>query len=148
VEEQVAERTIIRATPEQLLRILIDFEDYPSWSADIKAVHVLARDEQGRGTKVAFRAAAFGRSTSLTLVYDYGGAPERLSWYQESGDLTRCYDGSYWFAPSQSTGATETEVVYQLNVELKVPLPGFVKRRAEGRLGAKVLRELKARAEV
>ncbi|MDQ1418868.1 MAG: hypothetical protein QOJ52_830, partial [Acidimicrobiaceae bacterium] len=27
------------------------------------------------------------------------------------------------------------------------PLPGFVKRRAEGRLGVKVLRELKARAE-
>ena len=147
MEEQVAERSIIRATPELLLRILIDFEGYPSWSADIKAVNVLARDEQGRGTKVAFRAAAFGRSTSLTLVYDYGGAPERLSWYQESGDLTRCYDGSYWFASSESSGATETEVVYQLNVELKVPLPGFVKRRAEGRLGAKVLRELKARAE-
>ena len=142
---------MIRATPEELFNILIDFEDYPSWSADIKAVQVLARDPQGRGTRVAYRAAAFGRSTSLTLVYDYREAPERLSWYQESGDLTRCYQGSYSFEAADASeggdGADETEVVYQLNVDLKVPLPGFVKRRAEGRLGGKVLRELKARAE-
>ncbi len=146
MQEQVAERTMIRATPEALFAILIDFEDYPSWSGDIKAVQVLARDDQGRGTMVTYRAAAFGRSTSLTLRYDYGGAPERLSWVQESGDLTRCYDGSYSFEASAG-GGDDTEVVYQLAVELKVPLPGFVKRRAEGRLGVKVLRELKARAE-
>ncbi len=149
VEEQVAERTMIRATPEQLFAIVIDFEAYPSWSADIKAVRVLARDEQGRGTKVAYRAAAFGYSTVLTLRYDYSEAPQRLSWLQESGDMTRCYQGSYCFEASSDNGGAgdETEVMYQLSVELKVPLPGFVKRRAEGRLGAKVLRELKARAE-
>ncbi len=148
------ERTMIQATPQQLFNILIDFEDYPSWSADIKAVQVLTRDAEGRGTKVAYRAAAFGRSTSLTLVYDYTEAPERLSWYQESGDLTRCYQGSYSFEAAEDAdgadgadGGDETEVVYQLNVDLKVPLPGFVKRRAEGRLGIKILRELKARAE-
>jgi hypothetical protein len=146
VEEQVAERTMIRATPEELFAILIDFEDYPSWSGDIKAVQVLTHDDQGRGTSVTYRAAAFGRSTSLTLRYDYSGAPERLSWVQESGDLTRCYDGSYSFEASVGDG-DDTEVLYQLRVELKVPLPGFVKRRAEGRLGVKVLRELKARAE-
>jgi len=32
-------------------------------------------------------------------------------------------------------------------VELKVPLPGFIKRRAEGRIVGGALRELKARAE-
>ncbi len=140
---------MIRAKPEQLFAIITDFEEYPRWSADIKAVQVLERDDQGRGTKVAFRAAAFGRSTSLTLVYDYHGAPERLSWFQESGDLTRFYDGSYSFETSGDDCGEEeeTEVVYHLNVELKVPLPGFVKRRAEGRLGIRVLRELKARAE-
>jgi ribosome-associated toxin RatA of RatAB toxin-antitoxin module len=148
VEEQVAERAMIRATPEALFAILTDFESYPSWSGDVKAVRVLERDEQGRGIKVVFRVAAFGRSTSPTLVYDYSGAPWHLSWVQESGDLTRRYDGSYSFEASESEGdSEETEVRYTLTVDLKVPLPGFVKRRAESLVGVKVLRELKARAE-
>jgi hypothetical protein len=82
------------------------------------------------------------------LVYDYSGAPRRLSWVQESGDLTRRYDGSYSFEASESEGdGEETEVRYTLTVDLKVPLPGFVKRRAESLVGVKVLRELKVRAE-
>lgn len=146
VEEEVVERTMVRATPGQLFAIVTDFEGYPEWTDDIKAVRVLERDDQGRGTKVAFRVAAFGRSTSLTLVYDYREAPERFSWVQESGDLTRGYVGSYSFEAAGNDGE-ETEVHYQFAIDLKVPLPGFVKRRAEGRLGVKVLQELKSRAE-
>jgi ribosome-associated toxin RatA of RatAB toxin-antitoxin module len=143
VEEQVAERIMVRATPQHCFDALISYEEYPEWSADIKAVTVLERDDLGRATKVAFRAAAFGRTTSLTLGYDYSQAPLRLSWVQEDGDLTRCYDGIYTFEPS----GDETEVTYQLTVELKVPLPGFVRRRAESRIVNGALRELKARVE-
>jgi ribosome-associated toxin RatA of RatAB toxin-antitoxin module len=143
VEEQVAERMMIRATPEHCFDILVDFERYPEWSPDIKSVTVLERDAQGRATRVAIRAGAFGRSTSLTLAYDYHNAPKELSWVQVDGDLTRRYDGSYTF----DAAGDETEVTYTLTVELKVPLPGFIKRRAEGRLVGGALRELKARAE-
>jgi ribosome-associated toxin RatA of RatAB toxin-antitoxin module len=143
VEEQVAERMMIRATPEHCFDILADFERYPEWSPDIKSVTVLERDAKGRGTRVAIRAGAFGRSTSLTLAYDYHNAPKELSWIQVDGDLTRRYDGSYTF----DAVGDETEVTYTLTVELKVPLPGFIKRRAEGRLVGGALRELKARAE-
>jgi hypothetical protein len=38
--------------------------------ADLKEVHVNERDQQGRPSLVAFRAAAFGRSTSYILAYD------------------------------------------------------------------------------
>ncbi|MDP9073330.1 MAG: SRPBCC family protein [Actinomycetota bacterium] len=145
MEEQVAERMMVRATPEHCYEALIDYDSYPDWSADIKAVTVLERDDLGRGTKVSFRAAAFGRSTSLTLGYDYSQAPHRLSWVQEDGDLTRAYNGIYTFEASED--GDETEVTYQLTVELKVPLPGFVKRRAESRLVNGALRELKSRVE-
>src|ERR1700722_6890568 len=103
---------MVRATPGELFAIVTDFEGYPTWSDDIKAVQVLARDELGRGTKVAYRAAAFGRSTSLPLVYDYSEAPPRFSWVQESGDLTRGYVGSYSFEATGGDGE-ETEVHYQ-----------------------------------
>jgi hypothetical protein len=144
VEEQVAERVIIRGTPDDCYTVLTAFERYPEWAADIKAVQVDARDASGRAVLVTFRAAAFGRSTSYTLRYDYASAPEELSWIQTAGDLTRRLDGSYQLAPSGDGG---TEIVYRLVVDLKVPLPGFVKRRAEGRIMGTALRELKAVVE-
>ena len=144
MEEQVAEHLIIRATPDECYSVLVDFDRYPEWAADIKAVKVDTRDDEGRPAKVTFRAAAFGRSTSYQLLYDYSGAPEELSWVQVDGDLTRRYDGYYRLAPS---GDSDTEIVYHLVVDLKVPLPGFVKRRAEGRIMGTALRELKAFVE-
>ena len=143
MEEQVAERMIIRATPEQCFEILTDFERYPEWAADIKAVRIDESDDDGRSTRVTFRAAAFGRSTSYTLAYDYAKAPQAFAWVQVDGDITRRLDGGYTFEPA----GEDTEVEYHLTVDLTVPLPGFVKRRAEGRIMHTALKELKARAE-
>lgn len=144
MEEQVTERMLIRGSPEHCYQVLTTFAEYPEWAADIKSVSIDERDEEGRPLDVTFRAAAFGRSTSYTLRYDYGSAPDVLSWVQVRGDITRRLDGSYELAPSGDGG---TEITYRLVVDLKVPLPGFVKRRAEGRIMGTALRELKARVE-
>jgi ribosome-associated toxin RatA of RatAB toxin-antitoxin module len=144
VEEQVTERMVVRASPDHCFQVLTDFERYPEWASDIKAVSIEERDLEGRPLRVAFRAAAFGRSTSYTLSYDYSGAPSRLSWRQVEGDVTRRLDGSYEIYPTDDGSA---DVTYNLVVELKVPLPVFVKRRAEGRITYTALRELRARAE-
>ena len=141
--DRASDCTAVRASLERCFAVATDFERYPEWAADVKAVTVLERDEAGRGTKVAFRAAAMGRSTTYTLAYDYSGAPERLSWVQVDGDLTRSLDGEYAFVPSDGG----TKVTYTLAVDVVVPVPGFVKRRAEGRIITTALREMKARAE-
>ena len=134
----------IRATPERCFAVVTDFDHYPEWAGDIKSVSVDARDAEGRATEVTFRAAAFGRSTTLTLDYDYSNAPARLSWVQSHGDLTSRYDGTYEFDELEDG---ETEVTYHLEVELRVPIPGFVKRRAESRIISSALGQLKARVE-
>lgn len=144
MEEQVTERMVIGATPAYCFKVVTDFERYPEWASDIKAVSIDERDEDGRPTVVTFRAAAFGRSTSYTLRYDYSDAPARLSWQQVSGDVTRRLDGSYDIVPGDEGSA---DVTYHLVVDLKVPLPVFVKRRAEGRIAYTALKELRARAE-
>jgi len=141
--DQATERMIMRATPTRCFEVVTDFERYPEWAADIKAVQVVERDDQGRPTEVAFRAAAFGRSTSYTLQYDYAAAPNQLSWVQIRGDYTSKLDGTYQFDAS----GDDTEVVYHLVAELKIPIPGFVKRRAQGRIMTIALRNLKSRVE-
>ena len=142
--EQASERAVMHAPPDKCFEVVADFERYTEWAADIKAVTIEQRDEEGRPSEVAFRAAAFGRSTSYTLRFDYGKAPKELSWVQTRGDLTSRLDGTYVF---DATDNGDTEVTYHLTVELRVPIPGFVKRRAEGRIIGTALRELKARVE-
>ena len=142
--EQATERMVVSASPARCFEVSSDIEAYPQWAADIKDVTIESRDDQGRPELVTFRAAAFGRSTSYTLAYDYSEAPEVLSWVQTRGDITAKLDGRYVFAPG-SDG--HTEVTYHLEVEMKVPLPGFIKMRAQSRIMSIALRELKARVE-
>ena len=67
-----------------------------------------------------------------------------LSWVQTQGDITSKLDGQYVFTPAPGGG---TEVTYHLEVEMKVPLPGFIKMRAQSRIMSIALRELRARVE-
>jgi ribosome-associated toxin RatA of RatAB toxin-antitoxin module len=143
VAEQATERLVVAATPERCFAVSSDIDAYPEWAADIKEVMVEERDDQGRPTLVTFRAAAFGRSTSYTLAYDYREAPGVLSWVQTKGDITAKLDGRYVFEPVDGG----TEVTYHLDVEMKVPLPGFIKMRAQSRIMSIALRDLKARVE-
>jgi ribosome-associated toxin RatA of RatAB toxin-antitoxin module len=144
VTDEANQCTTIAAAPEVCFAIALDFERYPEWAADIKSVEVIERDDQGRGTKVSYRAAAMGQSLRYTLEYEYREAPLTLSWVQTDGDLTRKLDGSYRFEANDSGG---TEMTYHLVAELKAPVVGFIKRRAEHLILATALRELKARAE-
>ena len=144
--DQASQHTIIAAPPDRVFEAAVEFERYPEWARDIKAASVERRDDRGRGVEVTFRAAAMGRSTSYTLRYDYSGAPNRLGWVLARGDIMRRLDGSYTFVPVDDDPLS-TEVVYHLTVDLVVPLPGFVKRRAEARIMHTALRELKAHVE-
>ena len=141
--ESASQSITIAASPERCFEIVTDFASYPEWARDLKEAIVRERDDQGRPTEVEFRASALGRSTHYTLAYDYAEAPEKLSWSMVKGDIMRAIDGAYFFRPAPSGG---TDVQYDLAIELVVPLPGFVKRRAEVRI-LNTIRELKARAE-
>ena len=144
--DQASQRLSIAASPQQLFDVITDFDHYTDWIRDLKAVEVVSRDEQGRAVEVRYRAAAMGRSTSYTLRYDYTDAPRTLSWRLVQGDIMRRLDGVYELVPVPDD-PDRTDVVYHLTVELVVPLPGFVKRRAESKIMHNALRELKAHVE-
>jgi ribosome-associated toxin RatA of RatAB toxin-antitoxin module len=144
--DQATQRATIAASPQRLFEVVTDFETYPRWARDLKQVEVLSRDEEGRATEVRYRAAAMGRSTSYTLRYDYSDAPHTLPWVLVQGDIMRRLDGAYEFHAVDGD-ADSTAVVYHLAVELIVPLPTFVKRRAETKIMHNALRELKGHVE-
>ena len=141
---ETASQTIsITAAPERVWAIATEFERYPEWAKDVKDVIVRGRDAEGRPTEVEYRASALGRSTHYTLSYDYSNAPAVLTWHMLRGDIMRTIDGAYNFSTTAEGG---TDVRYDLAIDLVVPLPGFVKRRAEVRI-LNTVKELKTRAE-
>lgn len=144
--EHATEHIDIDAPTERVHEVLLAFERYPEWARDLKEVEVLERDDAGRGTLVHYRAAAMGRSVSYTLRYDHAASPARLPWVLEEGDLVRTLDGEYALEADADLPG-RTRVTWSLEVELQVPLPGFVKRRAETLIIKAALPELKAHVE-
>ena len=142
--DQATQQMSVAAPPERCFAVAADLERYPEFFNDIKEVEVKERDAQGRPVLVTFRAAAFGRSTSYTLAYDYSDAPHTLAWKLTEGDITTKLDGSYIFDRGVGGG---TDVTYHLEAELRVPIPGFIKMRATSRIMSYALRDLKARVE-
>lgn len=137
--DQATQHMHIEAPLERIWDVLTDFEAYPTWARDLKEATVLQHDEEGRASLVRFRAAAMGRSTTYTLAYEWDDAPQRLPWKLVSGDIQKVLDGAYEFEETDSG----TDVTYHLRVDLAIPLPGFVKRRAEARIISTALRELR-----
>ena len=143
--DQATERTTIKSSPEAVFDVALDIERYPEWARDVKEAVVVERDDLGRPLRVQFRAAAMGHSARYVLKYDYATSPLRMGWVLEHGDIVRRLDGEYLFEPDEGHGGTE--VTYKLVVELAVPLPGFIKRRAESKIMTTALDELKRRCE-
>jgi uncharacterized membrane protein len=142
--ETANERIRIEAPAARCWDVAVDFESYAEWVRDVKDVRILERDAEGRGLRVEFRAAALGKSIRYVLEYDYAEAPAAFSWKFAEGDMLRRLDGSYRFEPD---GAASTRVHYELAVELAVPLPGLVKRRAAGLIMGSALKDLKKQVE-
>ena len=141
--DTASERIRVEAPADRCFDVAVDFESYPEWVRDVKEAKILETDDEGRGTRVEFRAAALGKSIRYVLEYDYGEAPEAFSWHWVEGDMLRRLDGTYRFEPD---GAS-TRVHYDLAVELAVPLPGLLKRRAAGLIMGSALKELKKQVE-
>jgi hypothetical protein len=143
--ESATERVTIAAPIDLVEAVALDVERYPEWVRDIEEATIVDRDSEGRPLLVDFSAAAMGFSTHYRLAYDHSGAPHRLAWRLDKGDIMRSVDGAYTFSVSADDPGS-TDVVYDLAIELVVPLPGFVRRRAEVRI-LNTLKELKQRAE-
>lgn len=143
MSDRAAQTTLVNAPADRCLGVVLDFERYPEWAKDVKEASVRARDDQGRPSRVEYRASALGRSTHYILEYDYSELPSRVSWHLVEGDIMRALDGAYSFVEVEDG----TQVFYELDIELIIPLPGFVKRRAEARILAEAIKDLKSRVE-
>lgn len=136
-------QTITIAAPAaDVLGVIADFPAYPQWADSITSAQILTHDDDGRPEQVRFTLDAGPIKDTYVLAYDWDA--EGVSWELVEGQMQRVNRGRYQLAG----GATaSTEVTYTLTVELAVPLPGMLKRRAEKKIMDQALTGLKRRVE-
>ena len=123
---------------------LFALDKYPEWSTQIKSAEAIARDDQGRITKVKMSIDAGMMKDRPTLDYDWSGAPSKLSFSLDEADLLTGMDGVYSF---KSIDEDTTEVTYELEVSLSMPLPASMRQKAEKTTIDAALSQLKTHLE-
>jgi hypothetical protein len=123
---------------------LFALDKYPEWSSSIKSAEAVARDDQGRITKVKMNIDAGMMKDRVILDYDWSGAPTHLSFSLDDADLLTGMDGSYTI---KSIDEDTTEVTYELAVSLSMPIPAMMRQKAEKATIDAALAQLKATLE-
>ena len=134
----------IEAAPAEVMAVISDFARYPEWTGEVKEAEILATDDQGRAERMRLVLDAGAIKDDHTLQYTWGG-PGQVSWSLVKSQMLRTLDGSYTLVPVQ--GGKATEVTYQLTVDVKIPMLGMIKRKAEKVIIDRALAGLKKRVE-
>lgn len=140
---RTSSRIVIAAPRAAVMAVIADFPAYPQWASAVRAAEVLGQDDGGRASQVRFNLDAGVVKDTYVLGYDWDG-DAAVRWHlAEPGSVISAMDGGYLLA--DQSGATET--TYELSVDIRIPMPGLLKRRAEKTIIDTALKGLKNRVE-
>jgi Polyketide cyclase / dehydrase and lipid transport len=139
-----AEHTVEIAAPiKTCFDAITDYETFPKWQSAVVDTEVLDWDEQGRGKRVRLVVDAKVRKVDYTLDYRYD-EPTRIEWDFVEGNGINDADGHYLF---EDLGEGRTRATYKFGLEVGIPLPGPVARRAHKSTLKGSVEDLKREAE-
>ncbi|MFI6702050.1 SRPBCC family protein [Streptomyces sp. NPDC050509] len=141
--EHTSSSITIEAAPADVMGVIADFARYPDWTGEVKQAEVLATDDRGRAEQVRLVLDAGAIKDDHTLAYTWTGDNE-VSWTLVKSQMLRALDGSYLL---RSVAGGHTEVTYRLTVDVKIPMLGMIKRKAEKVIIDRALDGLKKRVE-
>ena len=146
----MADRTessiVVDAAPGEVLDVIADFEAYPEWASEMKKVTMLAEDGDGWADQVQFTLDAGPIKDTYVLDYEWDVVEDGtgvVSWSLVSGTVLKVLNGSYTLVGQGES----TKVTYRLSVDVKIPMIGLLKRKAEKVIIDTALKGLKKRVE-
>jgi Polyketide cyclase / dehydrase and lipid transport len=139
-----AEHTVEIAAPiDTCFAAIVDYETFPRWQSAVVDTEVLDWEKEGRGKRVRLFVDAKVRKVDYTLDYRYD-QPSRIEWDFVEGNGINDADGHYLF---EDLGDGRTRATYKLGLEVGIPLPGPVARRAHKSTLKASVEDLKREAE-
>lgn len=121
--------------------VIADLAAYPDWAGAVRSVEILEAD--GRPTQARFVLDAGAIKDTYTLAYTWHDDTE-VTWTLVEAQILTAMDGAYRLSPTAEGG---TDVEYELTLDLKIPMIGLLRRKAEKVVIDTALKELKKRVE-
>jgi hypothetical protein len=144
--DRTESRITIKAPAAAVLDVIADFDAYPEWTGAVKQTETLVTDDDGWAEQVRFTLDAGAIKDTYVLGYDWDVDQDgsgTVSWHLVEGQVLKAMEGAYVL---RTTGAV-TDVTYRLMVDLKIPILGMLRRKAEKVIIDTALNELKKRVE-
>lgn len=142
--DQTESSITIDASPADVMAVIADLPAYPDWSDGITSVTVLALyEDDNRPADARFVLDSGAIKDTYELEYDWDGDTS-VSWTLTKGDMLTAMNGSYELTDN---GNGSTTVHYRLSVDVKIPMIGMIKRKAERVIVDTALKGLKKRVE-
>lgn len=114
----------VDATPEQVMDAVAAVEDLPERSSAHKSATVETRHPDGRPKRVRAKVAAAGFTDEEVTDYTWD-EPRSVSWTLAESSIQSMQVATYTLTPTDSG----TRIRLDLEIGVKVPMPGFVLKR-------------------
>lgn len=136
---------VIEASPDEVMAVITDFSAYPEWATGVKEMELLDSHDDGSPRLVRMVLDQAPIRDSFELEYEWV-SPHHVTWgiAEGSESLVTMMDGAYIL---EEVGEGHTRTTYQLAVDVKLPLLGMIKRKAEKIIIDTALKGLKKRVE-
>jgi hypothetical protein len=133
----------INASPKAVMAVIVDIPAYPTWSGPIREAQILEVGPDGRPKRVRFAIDAVIVKDTYVLDYTWKG-DESVAWTLVESGAQGSQDGSYTL---RDLGDGSTEVGYDLAIELKIKVPGILRRKVQSGVIDAALKDLKKHVE-
>jgi ribosome-associated toxin RatA of RatAB toxin-antitoxin module len=118
---------VIEATPEEILDVIADVEDTPTWSPQYQKAVVLSRHPDGRPNQVEMTVKAAGITD--VMVIEYTWTDSSVQWTLVKSGQLKQQDAGYTLTPVASKDSEKTQVRFDMKIDLSIPMPGFILKR-------------------
>ncbi|MDT5196657.1 MAG: hypothetical protein QOG79_580 [Mycobacterium sp.] len=115
---------VIEASPEEILDIIADVEATPDWSPQYQRAEILEMGDDGRPRRVKMTVKTAGITDEMEIQYTW--SDDKVSWTLIKAGALKKQDASY----TLTRDGDKTKVRFDIAIDLSIPMPGFVLKRA------------------
>jgi ribosome-associated toxin RatA of RatAB toxin-antitoxin module len=138
----VSKTVEVNADADSILRIVADFETYPDWNTEVKAVYILARYDDGRPSQLRLDMEMQGQSGTFIQAVYYPGAGQIQTVLQQ-GEVFTKQDQLF----SVVAMGPSSLLTVDLEVEVSLPVPDMMVKKLINDVLEHLADNLKTRAE-
>ena len=132
----------VNADAAEILRIVADFESYPQWNDEVRAVYILARYHDGRPSQLRIDTEIQGHSGTYIQAVYYP-SPAQIQTVMQQGDLFSKQEQLFSVV---DMGASSLLTV-DLDVETTFAVPNLMMKKLVNDALEHLANNLKGRAE-